>query len=158
MCEQREAFPGGHFMGLLWGYALDNQRRAVFEVRPDKHMPGWRLLRVNRSLQPRIQYQRPDEYNQMWALPRGHFYDSWALEPQFATRELLTEGQVLSALRPSADSVRYPYGRSQPSVPRLIDVSSTQAAASDASRRSSNSREPSRRGPDRKFGSPKHCP
>lgn len=35
-----EVYPGGRFTGLLWAYALDNQRRAIFEVRPDPGMPG----------------------------------------------------------------------------------------------------------------------
>lgn len=46
----------------------------------------------------RVTYPPGDEELVMWTLPRGHFYDSWALTPTCTSVDHLLNGRVLPSL------------------------------------------------------------
>lgn len=137
------AFPGGRFIGLLWGYALDNDRRALWEVRPSSHRDGeWYLLHANRRLDPRIAYPPSTTAHVMWTLHRGHFYDSWAITPRYNEVGLLLGDRTLPQLQEvSSNHLRgfWPMTAPRPTAISIPSISSTALQSEVASTTSSSS-------------------
>eukprot|EP00438_Fugacium_kawagutii_P012016 Skav225324 [mRNA] locus=scaffold891:259200:261839:- [translate_table: standard] len=108
--SQHPCFPGGAFMGLLWGYAQDNQRKPLWEVRPAGH--SWHSVHVRAPGRVPLRYSQPTKAHVMWSLHRGHFYDAWAHRPQFNLPDILLHGHLLTGVsEESPNQLRPSVGR-----------------------------------------------
>ena len=65
---QHPCFPGGAFMGLLWGYARDNQRKPVWDIHPEESSDRWFLLHSRKVGGSRPVYKEPSRQRCMWGL------------------------------------------------------------------------------------------
>eukprot|EP00438_Fugacium_kawagutii_P021507 Skav226572 [mRNA] locus=scaffold1701:216328:217923:- [translate_table: standard] len=156
--SQHSCFPGGTFMGLLWGYAPDNQRKPLWEVRPAGQ--SWHLVHVRTPGRLPLRYSQPTAAHVMWPLHRGHFYDAWAQRPQFNIPDLVLNGHLLTEvseespdkLRPSVERPRHSEAAlgpdssdeaffSQPeSVAESLDSATSRSSAGRSQRRKGQAR------------------
>ena len=88
------ALPGGTNAGLMWGYAVDNDRRPTFKVLPDVGIPqGW-VLQHCKSMA--LIQGAASEYMQLAVLHSIHFFDAWRLRPLLHTIGDMHEEWVLA--------------------------------------------------------------